>query len=149
MQLLSPPAPSLQVIDRYGDVFDSLDAKEFWTDGPEDVTVRFYDGDDEFAFDRFVRDEIDGVKLALTADAYHRCMPPAFDAERAVKYLSKAAGVTGVEFAAGASPTDRGSLYVHTSDEASAALLRNMLVDRVELPGSNTSADIVVAPGEG
>ncbi|MCB0880247.1 MAG: hypothetical protein KDC46_14840 [Thermoleophilia bacterium] len=151
MQLatVSAPAPSLDALDRYGDTFDTLDAKEFWTDGPDQLHVQFSFGHDMSAFDTFVRDEVDGVKLVLDADAFERCMPPQWDADRAVKYLGKAKGVTDVAFVPGTSPTDRGTLNVHTSDEAAAATLRSLLVDRVDLPGSGTSADIVVAPGEG
>ncbi len=150
MQLTSFPAPSLNVIDRYGDIFDSLDAKEYATEDATTVRVRFPFGTDEHAFDTFVRDEIEGAKLVLESDAYARCLPPQFDADRAVMYLSKAAGVTGVEFRA--NTTGDGApnvLSVRTSDEAAAAALRAVLVDTVELPGSNTSANIIIAPGEG
>lgn len=150
MQLLSPIAPSLHVVQTFGDIFDSLDAKEFHTNGPEDVTVRFPLGTDEAAFDLFVRDEIDGAKLTLQSDAYMRCPSPQFDVERAVKYLGKAAGVTEVRFEQDQSAAAAtGTLFVSASDEKAAGLLRTALVDQVELPGSQTVARIVIAPGEG
>lgn len=149
MQLTSIKAPSLQVAEDFGPAFRSMDAYAVEPLDPSSVSVRFPQGADEHAFTTFVREAVDGVTLVTSADVYNRCMPPLFDVERAVKYLGKAPGVTGVDFVPSGTSPAAGHLQVHTADEQSAALLRAMLRETVELPGDRVTATIAVAPGEG
>lgn len=105
-------------------------------------------GHDEAAFNHFVRDEVHGAKLVTDAEVYARCLPPQWDVERAVEYLGKAPGVTGVDFIVGEGGGS-GRLQVHASDAAAASTLQAILRDSVALPGSGLTATIAIAPGEG
>lgn len=141
-------APSLHVKTNFEPAFRALDATSVETLDPSTVRVSFPMGHDEAAFNHFVRDEIHGAKLVTDAQAYARCMPPQWDVERAVDYLGKAPGVTGVDFIVGEGG-GTGQLQVHASDAAAASTLQTILRDRVELPGSGITATVNVAPGEG
>ncbi|MCW2924647.1 MAG: hypothetical protein JWM98_2051 [Thermoleophilia bacterium] len=150
MQLTSAPAPALAAKMKFDDVFTALDAT---ATKPVDATtlhVQFHMGSDEAAFSKFVRDEVDGAKLVLDSDMYTRCMPAAWDADRAVKYLSKGLpGVTGVVFAQPqSSKPNGGSLFVTVADDAAASHLRAVLRDQVDL-GLGVPTRISIAPTQG
>jgi hypothetical protein len=150
MNLTSIKAPALAVAERYAPIFTALDVTSTKVVDPFNLAVGFKFGHDEDAFRLFVRDEIQGAKLTLSSEVYNRCMPAPFDAERAVSYLGKAPGVTGVTFVPDMSaPGAAGTLQISTSDETSAAELRNVLRESVVLAGQHATAKINIAPGEG
>lgn len=146
--MTSVMAPSLHVKTNFEAAFRALDATSVETVDPSTVRVSFTTGHDEAAFNQFVRDEVHGAKLVTDAQVYDRCLPPQWDVERAVSYLGKAPGVTGVDFIVGEGGGS-GQLQVHASNEAAASTLQAILRDEVELPGSGITATINVAPGEG
>jgi hypothetical protein len=142
-------APSTQVAMKYADHFTALGVSDVQVSGVDKVTLNYTGKQNglEYALaTASVRDTVDGVKLLWNLEQGTQ-VPRLLVHAGAMKPLYQALpGVTNVDMHTPVSPQlpPRSEVYVHTADEASAALLRSLMKDRLP-DGSSVS----FAPGEG